>query len=206
MARSWRFKQVGAAAVAVASVMAVTWGLPVPVALVALVYAAVVWSVGEGRVNRARAGESAELEVGRHLGGFGTVVFGWRPPGVRFDVDVVVLEPCLAAVEVKRAEGRVRRRSDGVVLVGGVPIPGDPLRQAVRGAACVRQAADVEELVGAVLCITGMRQRPRVFEWSGTPVTVCSARHLRRVLRRGGPRRSRREGRDLAESFVGSRQ
>jgi hypothetical protein len=96
-------------------------------------------------------------------------------------------------------------RSDGTVLVGGVPIPGDPLRQAVRGAAFVRQTADTDEIVGAVLCITGMKQRPRVMEWSGTSVTVCSARHLRTVLRRIGPRRSRGDARELAPSFVGSR-
>jgi hypothetical protein len=206
IALSWRLKQAGALAVAVGALMAMAWELPAPVAIVALVFATVVWSVGEGRVKRARAGESAEFEVSRRLRGFGTVVFGWRPPGVRFDVDVVVLEPCLAAIEVKRAGGRMRRRSDGTVLVGGVPIPGDPLRQAVRGAAFVRQTADSEELVGAVLCITGMRQRPRVVEWSGTPVTVCSVRHLRRVLRRIGPRRSRREAKVLAASFVGSQR
>ncbi len=191
---------------AVSAVAAVSWDLPVQVAVVAIGFAAILWSVGEGRVNRARAGESAEVEVGRQLRGFGTLVFGWQPPGVRFDVDVVVLEPCLAAVEVKRAEGRVRRRSDGAVLVGGAPIPGDPLRQAVRGAAFVRQMADTDELVGAVLCITGMKQRPRVMEWSGTSVTVCSARHLRTVLRRVRPRTSRRDARDLARSFAGSRR
>lgn len=159
-----------------------------------------VW-VGQGRVLRARAGTAGEREAASWLRGFGTVVFGWRPPGARFDVDVVVVEPVLVAVEVKRAEGRVRIRRDGAVLVDGVPIPGEPLRQAVRGGASVRAALGLEELVPAVLCVTGMRQRPRRVEHSGMVVTVCSARHLRRVVRRVGPRVSRRDADELMAAF-----
>lgn len=199
LVRSWRLRQLAAVLVAVLFVVAVAYGLPPLFALAAVVSAYAVYTVGEGRVARATAGAQAEAEVADHLRGFGTVVFGWRPPGVRYDVDIVVLEPTLTAVEVKRAAGRVRVRSDGLVLVDGEPIPGEPLRQAVRGAAAVRRALDEEDLVGAVLCVTGMRQRPRWMEWEGATVAICSARHLRRVLRRAGPRVGRREARELVD-------
>lgn len=178
--------------------------LALGVTLMAVTLAAGVWSIGDKRVRRARSGAVGEKDMARWLRGFGTVVFGWRPPGVRYDIDVVVIEPCLAAVEVKRAEGRLRLRSDGTVVVGGVPIPGEPLRQAVRGAATVRRAIGTTELVAAVVCITGMRQRPRVWEWSGTLVVVCSGRHLRRVLRALEPSHSRSQARQIVSSLGGS--
>lgn len=199
MVRNWRSRQLASVLLAVLAVVGVAHQVPPILALTAVVGAYAVWVVGEGRIARARAGAEAEAEVAARLRGFGTVVFGWRPPGVRYDVDVVVLAPALSAVEVKRAVGRVRVRPDGAVLVDGDPIPGEPLRQVVRGAAAVRHTLDEDDLVGAVLCVTGMRQRPRWVEWQGTPVAICSARHLRRVLRRAGPSVSRREARDLID-------
>jgi hypothetical protein len=192
---------------AVAAVVGLQWSVPPLLALVVVGIAAVVWWVGEGRVNRARSGVVGEREVAGFLGGFGTVLFGWQPPGARFDVDVVVLEPCLVAVEVKRADGRVRVRHDGTVLVDGVAIPGDPLTQAVRGAVSLRRVLDVDEFVAAVLCVTGMRQRPRHVEHREVPVTICSGRHLRRVVKRAGDRVSRRQAREMVAVLTGgSRQ
>ena len=141
------------------------------------------WRWADRRVARARSGLIGERLVARHLRRFGVVIHGWVPPGRRGDVDVVVLAPCVAAVEVKRAEGKVRARGDSV-LVGGRPLPGAPLRQAVSGAVAVRAALDSPVPVHAVLCVTGMTQRPRVMSSGQVPVVVCSARHLKRVLRR----------------------
>lgn len=154
------------------------------VGVVGAVAAMLGWRWASARVARARAGLVGERAVSRSLRGFGTVVYGWVPPGWRSDVDVVVVEPCVAAVEVKQAQGKVRTRDDGTVTVGGSRLPGAPLRQAVGGAAAVRRALATPVPVHAVLCVTGMSQRPRVATSNGVPVVVCSVRHLRRVLRR----------------------
>lgn len=167
------------------AVLAAVDGAWAPAFAVAVALSAVVgWRWATTRVARARAGVAGERVVSRALRGFGTVLYGWVPPGRRSDVDVVVVDPCVAAVEVKRASGRVRTRDDGTVLVGGSRLPGSPLRQAVGGAAAVRRALGTPVPVHAVLCITDMSQRPRVATSNGVPVVVCSVRHLRRVLRR----------------------
>lgn len=135
---------------------------------------------------RAAAGAHAE---DRAAGGLArlradVVVYNARLPGRYGDVDVVVLGPMAAAVEVKLGAGRVRVRRDGTVRVGGRTLPGRPLHQALAGAAAVRRGLRIAVEVDAVLCVTEMRGRPRLIDVDGWPVWVTSARHLRRVIRR----------------------
>lgn len=139
-----------------------------------------------GAARRATAGSHAEEDVARRLRSVGAafVAFDVQLPGRRGDIDAVVLGPMAAAVEVKRAEGRVRFRRNGQVVVAGRKLPGRPLLQAVVQAAAVREASAIDGQVDAVLCVTGMRQRPRIVSHEQTDVWVTSARHLRKVLRR----------------------
>lgn len=183
--RRARGVQLATVVVALTGVYAWVRGVLMPaVAVVGILVAWGVVSNAAGRIARARAGLEGEREVAGRLRGFGIVIYGWQPPGAGFDVDVIVVDPCVAAVEIKRASGRVRTRDDGTVFVDGRRLPGVPLRQAVRGAVALRRAVDLRSEVDAVLCVTGMRQRPRIATSNGVPVIVCSARHLRRVLRR----------------------
>jgi len=152
-----------------------------------VVAAVLVWKVSDRRVGRAIAGEAGERLVASRLGWRTAAVFGWRSPGARFDVDVVVFEPCVAAIEVKRGQGRLRVLGDGAVSAGGRPIPGRAVRQATRGAAALRSAAGLDQHVTAILCITHMVGRPRVVVDGENPVVVCSAKWVRRVLRRLEP-------------------
>ena len=155
-----------------------------------------IWRHSGRRLRRAHSGIRGERDVALTLGRWAIVAYGWSPPGSRYDVDVVVTWPTIAAIEVKHATGRVRTRRDGTVAVDGALLPGAPVRQAVRGAAAVRRHLELPEPVEAVLCITGMKQRPRWVESNGSSVAVCSRRHLRRVLERL-PRTQRRLACDL---------
>jgi hypothetical protein len=169
-----------------------------------LVVGLVGWWYSAVRALRSRSGAIGEREVARQLGRSAVTIHNWRPPGRRGDVDVVVGAPVLAAIEVKRASGRVRCGADGTTFVGGRALPGTPLRQAVGGAAAVRNAVDGGH-VEAILCVTGMTNRPKVVSIGTSHVTVCSARHLRRVLRRlshGDSRRGRTEGRAVLRRLV----
>ncbi len=162
-----------------------------------------------GRARRAEAGHRGETEVAEalHRVRADAVVHGARLPGHRGDVDIVVLGPMVAAIEVKRSTGRVRWRRDGSVWVGGRRLPGRPLRQAVAQAAAVRRSLRLGAPVDAVLCVTGMRQRPRLARLDSSDVWITSARHLRRVLRRLPPAMDRRAARDAAASLeVASRR
>lgn len=129
------------------------------------------------------------------------VVFNARLPGRRGDVDVVLLGPMVAAVEVKRGTGRVRWSPDGRVRVGGRLLPGRPLGQVVAQAAALRRALDGVDHVEAVLCVTGMRQRPRLAVVNDVEVWVTSARHLRRVAHRMPRRVGRQEAERMASSL-----
>lgn len=191
--RTWRVRQAGALLLSVAVLVGAIQGALAPA--VTALGLGLGWFLlvhSGGRIRRAAAGVRGERAVAATLGRSATVVFGWQPPGARFDVDVVVTWPALAAVEVKHAAGRVGTRDDGSVRVGGAWLPGLPMRQAVRGAASLRRHLGVDPPVTAVLCVTGMSQRPRLATSSGVPVVVCSQRHLRRVLRRL-PRSDRRD-------------
>jgi hypothetical protein len=131
------------------------------------------------------------------------VIFGVRLPGGG-DADVVVLGPMVAVVEVKRAVGRVRCLEDGAVAVDGRRLPGRAVRQAVAAAAAVRSRLAGVDHVDAVLCVTGMQQRPRRVAAGRGEVVVCSARHLRRTLRRLPVRLGRGEGRTLGRELARS--
>lgn len=146
--------------------------------------------VGRGillrRARRAEAGERAEH---RAAGGLtrlraDVVAYNARLPGRSGDVDIVVLGPMTAAVEVKLGTGRVRIARDGSVHVGGRRLPGRPLHQAVSNAAALRRTLGLRDEVDAVLCVTEMRQRPRLVDVDGWPVWITAGRHLRRVIRR----------------------
>jgi hypothetical protein len=139
-----------------------------------------------GRAEQAAAGARAEERVGERLRRLkaDAVLYNVRLPNARGDVDVVALGPMAAAVEVKLGYGRLRVRRDGRVVVGGRPLPGRPVRQAIAMAAATRRTAALATPVDAVLCVSEMRQRPKLVDVEGIPVWVTSARHLRRVLRR----------------------
>jgi hypothetical protein len=175
---------MAAVGVVVAALLIVA-GAPLP-ALAVLGGALTARSMLVGQAERAAAGGRAEARVGARLARMraDAIIFNARLPGVRGDVDVVVLGPMAAAVEVKLGAGRVRVKPDGRVVVGGRPLPGRPIRQAVAMAAATRRAAGLATPVDAVVCVSEMRQRPRLVEVDGIPVWVSSARHLRRVLRR----------------------
>ena len=160
-------------------------GAPLP-GLVVFGAALATRSMLNGRAERAAAGGRAEARVGARLGRVraDAILFNARLPGVGGDVDIVVLGPMAAAVEVKLGAGRVRVKGDGRVVVGGRTLPGRPLRQAVAMAAATRRAAGLATPVDAVVCVSDMRQRPRLADVDGIPVWVASARHLRKVLRR----------------------
>lgn len=148
--------------------------------------ALVVRTMLVARAERSVAGARAEERVGDRLRRLraDAVLFGVRLPNARGDVDIVALGPMAAAVEVKLGVGWVRARADGRVLVQRRPLPGRPLRQAVAMAAATRRTAGIETHVVAVLCVSEMRQRPKLVHVDGQPVWLASARHLRRVLRR----------------------
>ena len=141
-------------------------------------------------IARARAGAAAERTVAATLRRCraGLVAHSVRLPGGRGDLDVVILGPAAAVVEVKRASGRTVVHRDGTVRVGRRLLPGNPVRQTLGGAAALRRFLGDVERVDAVLCVTGMRQRPRRVSVGSGELTVCSARHLARVVRRLPPR------------------
>jgi hypothetical protein len=156
--------------------------------VVAVAVAATVAAVRRYRplIARARAGADAEEMVATALRRCraGLVAHSVRLPEARGDLDVVILGPVAAVIEVKRASGRTVVRSDGTVRVGRRLIPGNPARQVLGGAASLRRFLGDVERVDAVLCVTGMRQRPRWVEVGAGELVVCSARHLGRVVRR----------------------
>ena len=145
------------------------------------------WS--HGRARRAVAGRDTERRVARMVERARPRVTLWNLwlSGVTGDVDLLALGPMVAIVEVKRGDGRVRIDADGSLRVGGKPVHGDPLRRTARTARVLSRRFGID--IDAVVCIEGMRQRPRQVEVPapGDPdraVVVCSARHLARVLRR----------------------
>lgn len=138
------------------------------------------------RAARAHAGAAAEHDAAARLRRVraAAVAYDVRLPGLHSDVDAIVLGPMAAAVEIKRAYGRVRCYGDGTVRAGRNALPGRPLAQAIAQAAAVRRTVGNVDHVDAVLCVVGMRQRPRLVDVNGVDVWVTSLRHLRRVLRR----------------------
>jgi hypothetical protein len=145
-----------------------------------------VWRRAGAGIARARAGDRAEKEVAVILRRLRpeALLFDVRLPGMRGDVDAVVLGPMCATVEVKRAHGRVRLVGDGGVVVGGRRVPGAPLRQALAAAVATRRTLDIDATVEAVLCVTGARGRARPVSVGNGVVWLTSARRLRRTLRR----------------------
>lgn len=177
-------------------------GLVVAQPLLILAAAVAAWAAirtFDGRIRRAEAGRATEQRVGRSLDRLraGAIVYGVERADRRGDIDVVVLGPWAAAVEVKSGRGRVRFFADGSVRVGRRMLPGRPLRQAVAGAASLRRMLQVPVWVEPVLCIEGMRQRPRQVHMDGHLIRVCNGRHLPRVIRRLERQMTRRDGADL---------
>jgi hypothetical protein len=183
---------VAAAGVGTRSVLTVVVGVAL---------SAVVVRYTAGGLARAAAGVAGEREVARQLrrARVEVVLFGVRPGRGRWDVDAVVLGPCLAAIEVKRCAGRVRVCGDGSVWVGGRQIPGRPLSQTVAGAVAIEEALEVA--VTPILCLTGMRGRPRTYRLNDSDVIVCSSGHLRRILGRLEPVVAPDEARFLAREL-----
>jgi len=117
----------------------------------------------------------------------------------RSDIDVVVLGPMAATIEVKMGTGRVVAYDDGRVRVARAWLPGHPIAQAARHAATVGRYLD--EHVTAVLCIAHMRGRHRYVTYGAAEVLLTNARRLPRVLRRLpnvlSPRSARRVAHNL---------
>ena len=132
----------------------------------------------------ARAGATAEAEVAMLLESYRpeVLIFDLDLRGRRSDIDAIVLGPIVATVEVKSARGRAVPMSDGTVRVGGDWLAGRPLAQAASHAVAVGGFTDHH--VEAVLCITGMRQRPHIVEYGNTQVWVTNGRRLRRTLKK----------------------
>lgn len=122
------------------------------------------------------AGINAEMSVAKALRNteFAMVAFGALL--AHGDCDVIVAGPQLAIVEVKHGRGRVRVE-DGRLRDDRKQFGKDPIRQATGQAAAVRQL--VGGFVDAVVCVTGMENRP--FSYKNT--VVCSAADLPEVLR-----------------------
>jgi hypothetical protein len=154
---------------------------------------------------RAHAGARGEERVAAHLSGLRVEAVVFDLPLRRGDADILVLGPMAAVVEVKHARGRVRTRRDGSVAVSGRSLPGRPLRQAVAAAASVAELVGPAIWVDAVVCVTGMIGRTRVWTEDGHEVYVCSARRLKRTLRRLPRPLPRGRGRDLAHDLMLSR-
>jgi len=186
------------AAIAVASA-----GLPV-VALVLLVSGAIGAARMRRRAAQAAVGAAAERMVAAqvHRLRAGGMIWGHRPPGRRGDIDLVVLGPWIAAIEIKHGSGRVKVYADGAVKVGRSWLPGRPVRQAVGNAAALRRSLGSEGFVDAILCVSEMRGRTRIVETDHGEVVVTSARGLRSAIRRLPHRTSRAEGRHLAERIL----
>ena len=116
------------------------------------------------------------------------VLFGRRPPA--FDLELVraIRVLGLETLGVDRVSPHVVYRS----VVGDAIKPG---RELIFGTVFLERIVDLDEnflgdveRVDAVLCVTGMRQRPRRVSVGSGELTVCSARHLARVVRRLPPR------------------
>ncbi len=151
---------------------------------------------------RAAAGASAEAQTA-------TFLKRARAEAVLFDVglgdtdvDIVALGPIAAAIEVKRAAGRVRVRPDGSISAGGRRLPGRPSRQAIAASARLAGLLDAGVWIDPVVCVTDMVGRPKRLQVAGQPVTVCAAASLPRVLRKLPRRLERGEGRALAENLA----
>jgi len=202
LARSWSVRR--ALTIAVASVAVpglVLTGQPLA-ALAGLTFAWLVTRHAGGRIRRARAGAGAESATSTHFRFVRVEAVMFDLPVAPGDIDVVVLGPVAAAVEVKRASGKVRIRRDGSMAVGGRPIPGHPGRQAIAGASRLSTQLGNGVWVDPVVCLTGMAGRPRVTEICGQSVVVCAPRHLSRVLKRLPRRLERGDGRMLAAQLA----
>ncbi len=153
---------------------------------------------------QAAAGAAAERLVGSHIHRLraGGIIWGHRPTGRGGDIDLVVLGPWIAAIEIKHGSGRVRVHSDGSVRVGRSWLPGRPVRQAVGNAAALRRSLRSENFVDAILCVSEMRGRTRIVETDHGKLVVTSARRLRSAIRRLPHRTSMSEGRLMAESIM----
>jgi hypothetical protein len=187
-----------ALAVVVATLLAVA-GAPLP----AVVVLGAGWSGRRllwSRSGRAIAGAHAEIATARLMRRVpaAVIVYNARLPGRRDDVDVIMLGPMAAAIEIKRGSGRVRWYADGRVRVDGHMLPGRPLRQAIAQAVATRRALGMDGYVDAVLCVADMKNRPRLTSIDGVDVWITSARHLRRVLKRLPHQLDRGEATDLA--------
>jgi hypothetical protein len=152
---------------------------------------------------RAGAGARAEAQVAGQLAStrIAGLVWGHRLPGRRGDVDLIALGPCLAAIEIKHGSGRVRVDTDGTVKVGGRWLPGSPGNQALSNARALGRALGADSPADAVLCVVGMRGRPRRLELERGILSVTSSRRLGRTLRRLPARVKRSEGRRIVEAL-----
>ncbi len=184
-----RSRHLGAGFALVVAVVGGASLLAIGAPLAGLAVVAIGWLMSRRAstgARRAQAGRDAEIEVAHRLRRVraAAIVYDARFPGRSGDVDVVVLGPMAAAVEVKRGSGRVRCKPDGRVVAGGRELPGAPLRQALAQAVATRRAVGLDARVEAVLCVTEMRQRPRLVGVGDDEVWVTSMRHLPKVLRR----------------------
>ena len=135
-------------------------------------------------IRMAEVGAAAEISVAARLSRLraSVVLFDIDLRGRRSDIDIVIVGPGVATVEVKRARGRIKAMSDGTLRVGGQWLPGRPLAQAASHAVAVSRFTDRH--VEAILCITGMTQRPRIIEYKGTEVRVTSEAGLLKIVRK----------------------
>lgn len=129
--------------------------------------------------DRARAGirsEDLALEAtGRSRAK--TVVCSARIPGVPGDVDQVILEPVVAAVEVKTGRGQITVHR-GQLRARGRAIHGGSLGRARKSAERLTQISG--QPTAAIICIVGMRAEP----FTAEGVTICSPDDLPQVIDR----------------------
>jgi hypothetical protein len=190
------------------SAAVVVMGLLIPSSTVVvggLALGAVVVRFHVGGLARASAGAATEEEIASRLRRLRVeaVLYGLVLPGRRSDVDVILIGPIAAAVEVKRGSGRLRVGGDGSITAGARRLPGRPLDQAARGARAVARVLDVD--VYPILCISDMRGRPQRYRIDDEEVIVCSARHLVRVVRRLPACFETGEGRRAVRLLAGER-
>lgn len=139
-----------------------------------------------GQAAKASAGIRSERRALSVLRSQAQVVICGLKPERSGDLDLIAVGPSLVMVEVKTGRGRVAVMADGRLQAGGKTLPGNPVRQAARGAAraegIVREARGRSSRFVPVVCVVDMEGAPLRVERRDGEVWVCSLRDLGRVV------------------------